>query len=64
MARPRRIEFPGARLHVLARGNERRTIIVCDADRRHFEELLAGLPARRGVLVQAWVLMANPYHCP
>ncbi len=62
MARPLRIEFPGARHHVMARGNERRTIFVDDADRRHFVELLAELPARHGVLVHAWVLMGNHYH--
>ena len=62
MARPLRIEFPNARHHVMARGNERRAIFLDDRDRRHFVEVLAELPGRFGVLVHAWVLMSNHYH--
>jgi putative transposase len=62
MARPLRVEFPGARHHVSARGNERRNIFRDDRDRRHFVELLAELPDRFGLRVVAWVLMDNHYH--
>ncbi|MBL9137558.1 MAG: transposase [Verrucomicrobiales bacterium] len=62
MARPLRVEFPGARHHVTARGNERRNIFRDDRDRRHFVELLAELPDRFGLRVVAWVLMDNHYH--
>ena len=34
MARPLRIEFPGALYHVISRGNEKRNIVRDDADRR------------------------------
>lgn len=62
MARPLRVEFPGARHHVTARGNERRNIVRDDQDRRHFVDLLAELPSRFGLRVVAWVLMDNHYH--
>lgn len=62
MARPLRIEYPNARHHVLARGNERRAIFIDDRDRRRFVEVLAELPERYGVRVHAWVLMDNHYH--
>ena len=44
MARPLRIEIPGGRYHVTARGNERRDIFRDSRDRQHFLELLATLP--------------------
>ena len=40
MARPLRIEYPGAVYHVTCRGNEQREIFTDDADRRKFIELL------------------------
>jgi len=33
MTRPLRIEYPGARYHVMSRGNQRRRIVRDDADR-------------------------------
>jgi hypothetical protein len=48
MARPLRIEIPGGRYHVTARGNERRDLFRDDSDREHFVELLAELPPRFG----------------
>jgi len=50
MARPLRIEIPGGRYHVTARGNERRSIFRDDPDRHHFLELLAELPERFGTI--------------
>jgi REP element-mobilizing transposase RayT len=49
MARPLRIERPGGRYHVTARGNERKEIFRDDADRFHFLELLSELGGRFGV---------------
>ena len=40
MARPLRIEFPGALYHVMSRGNERRRIVRDDADRQKWIEWL------------------------
>jgi putative transposase len=33
MARPPRVEFPGALYHVIVRGNERKAVFRDDADR-------------------------------
>jgi len=41
MARPLRIEYPGALYHVTNRGNERKPIFKDDTDRLAFLELLA-----------------------
>jgi len=38
MARPWRIQYPGAYYHVLSRGNERRNIFRDDEDRKMFLE--------------------------
>src|SRR5713226_9346510 len=62
MARPLRIERPGGRYHVTARGNERRAIYRNDRDRFHFMEVLAELPERYGVRVHAYALMDNHFH--
>jgi putative transposase len=62
MARALRIERPGGRYHVTARGNERKDIFRDDTDRFHFLELLGELRDRFGVRVHAYVLMDNHYH--
>ena len=62
MARPLRIERPGGRYHVTARGNERKLIFRDDPDRFHFLELLGGLGQRFGARVHAYVLMDNHFH--
>ena len=41
MARPLRIEYPGAAYHVMARGNHGQAIFLDDQDRRRFLETLA-----------------------
>lgn len=62
MARPLRIQRPGGRYQVTARGNERRAIFRDDRDRRRFLELLGELPERFGTRVHGWVLMDNHFH--
>jgi putative transposase len=62
MARPLRIEIPGGRYHLTARGNERRKIFRDDRDRLHFLDLLSELPERFGARLHAYVLMDNHYH--
>ena len=62
MARPLRIERPGGRYHVTARGNERKEIFREDSDRFHFLEQLGELGERFGARVHAYVLMDNHYH--
>ena len=62
MARPIRVEFPGAVYHVTARGNERRAIFRDDQDRRRFLETIGEMVEQFGVLVHAYCLMPNHYH--
>ena len=64
MARPLRIEFPGAVYHLTARDNERRPISRTDSDRRHFLAVLADVAEQYRLLVHAYVLMDNHYHRP
>jgi putative transposase len=62
MARPLRVEFPGAGYHVMARGNERKAVYRDDQDRRRFLEALAEMVDRFGVRLHAYCLMPNHYH--
>jgi len=62
MARPLRIERPGGRYHVTARGNEQKPIYHNDTDRLRFLKVLGQLPERFGVKIHAYVLMDNHYH--
>lgn len=55
MARALRLQFPGGRYHVTARGNERREIFYDDRDRFGFLELLGELGPRFGTRVHAYV---------
>ena len=64
VARPLRIERPGGRYHVTARGNERKPIYRDDSDHPHFLELLAEATERFGIRVHAYVLMDNHYQPP
>ena len=62
MARPLRIEFPGAIYHVTARGNAREAIFHDDADRGLFLGALGEVVARFGWCCHAYCLMDNHYH--
>lgn len=62
MARPLRVEFPGALYHVTARGNERRSVFAKDADRLLWLETLAEMVEGFGVLVHCYCVMGNHYH--
>lgn len=62
MARPLRIEFPGAVYHVTSRGNERRPLFRTNHDRRQFLDFLAQAAKRFGWSITAWVLMTNHFH--
>ncbi|ULA63282.1 MAG: Y1Tnp domain-containing protein [Nitrospira sp.] len=62
MARPLRIEFPGAVYHVTSRGNARQDIVTDDQDRSQWLILLAHVVERYGWRCHAYCLMDNHYH--
>jgi putative transposase len=62
MARPVRIEYPGAVYHVTSRGNERKAIFRTDADRETFLAFLGKTVKRFGWSLSAWVMMDNHFH--
>jgi len=62
MARSPRIDFPGARHHIMNRGARNAAILESDAAKQTFLKVLAELPARFSVRVHAYVLMPNHYH--
>ena len=62
MARPLRIEFPGAFYHVTTRGNAQAHIFRNDEERELFLELLAKVVERFAFLCHAYCLMGNHYH--
>ena len=62
MARPLRIEYPGAVYHVTSRGNARQDIVDDDRDRLQWRSLLAHVVDRFGWHCYAYCLMDNHYH--
>ncbi|HEV8609609.1 MAG TPA: transposase [Thermoanaerobaculia bacterium] len=62
MARPPRLQAPGAIHHITARGNERRDIFRDDSDREDYIERIARYRARFGVRLYAFCLMPNHVH--
>jgi len=62
MARPLRLEYPGAVYYVTARGNAGQEIFLDDEDREAFLETLGTVVARFHWIVHAYCLMTNHYH--
>jgi REP element-mobilizing transposase RayT len=62
MARPLRIQYPGAWYHVTSRGNERRRIFVDDQDCKKFLEIAAESVESFRVQLHCYVLMGNHFH--
>ncbi len=62
MARPVRIEYPGAFYHLTSRGNQGNPIFRDDVDRGMFLKALGDACERTGWRVHAYVLMPNHYH--
>lgn len=62
MARPLRIQFPGAHYHVINRGLERRHVFLGDTDHRSFLDLLQDIHTRWQVEVLAYCCMTTHYH--
>jgi REP-associated tyrosine transposase len=62
MARPLRLQFPGAVYHVTSRGNARQKVFFTDADREQFLPTLADVVSRYRWICHAYCLMPNHYH--
>lgn len=62
MARPLRLEFPGALYHVMSRGNEKSIIYRDDEDRRTFLAILAAVIRKERWLLHSFCLLGNHYH--
>lgn len=62
MARPLRIEFPGAVYHVTSRGNAQQNIFLNDTDHKNFLKILDTVVERFNWLVHCYCLMNNHYH--
>ena len=62
MARPLRIEYPGAFYHVINRGNAKEKIFLNNRDRDKFLEYLEVSVERFSLIVHSYCLMDNHYH--
>lgn len=62
MARPLRIEYPGAVYHITSRGNARQDIYIDDADRKLFLDVLTATVLKYNWICYAYCLMGNHYH--
>ncbi len=62
MARPLRIEYPGAVYHLTSRGNRKENIFLTDEDRHTFLAILAKTIKKYNWLCHAYCLMNNHYH--
>lgn len=62
MARPLRIEYPGAVYHVMSRGDSCESIAHDDSDRELFLSVLTTAIERHNLLIHGYCLMENHYH--
>ncbi len=62
MARPLRVEYPGAFYHVMNRGNAGEDVFINQRDKEKFTEYLAKLVERFSIIIHTYCLMSNHYH--
>ena len=62
MARPPRVEFPGALYHVIVRGNERKPVFRDDADRELYLRRLGHYREGFAFRLTAYCLLTNHVH--
>ena len=62
MARPWRIQYPGAIYHITVRGNNRQEIFLEDSDRTYFLRLLGKVCEQYHFEIFAFCLMSNHFH--
>jgi len=61
MARPLRIEYPGALYHVTSRGNEQKDVFKSQRDQEKFLSYVESAVVRYGAVGHPWFLMSNHY---
>ncbi|MEE8290664.1 MAG: hypothetical protein V3R80_04210 [Candidatus Tectomicrobia bacterium] len=64
MARPLRLEFPGALYHVTSRGNRQEDMYLDDVDRSGFLDILGDACHRFHWTIHAYCLLTNQTHVP
>lgn len=62
MPRPLRIQYQGARYHIMSRGDRREPIFIDDQDRHQFLRTLGQTCQKTGWQVHAYCLMRNHFH--
>ena len=62
MARPLRLQYPGAVYHITSRGNEKKAVYKDDQDREDFLTTLQHVNKRYNWICHAYCLMGNHYH--
>ncbi len=62
MARPLRIEYPGAVYHITSRGNEKKAVFKSDQDRINFLNIFQHVNKRYNWICHAYCLMDDHYH--
>ncbi len=62
MARPLRVEYPGAYYHIINRGNNREKIFRDNRDKEKFLEYLGIASERFSIIIHTYCLMDNHYH--
>lgn len=62
MARPLRIEYPGAVYHVICRGNNRQAVFRDEQDRKRYVEKLSVYCEEKGVELLSYCLLTNHVH--
>ncbi len=62
MARPLRVEYPGAYYHVINRGNNQEKIFKNDRDKEKFLEYLGKANELFSIIIHTYCLMSNHFH--
>ena len=62
MARPLRVEYPGAFYHIINRGNAGEDVFKSIRDREKFLEYLETASSRFSIRIHAYCMMTNHYH--
>ena len=62
MARPKRIWYPGATYHIIARGNRKQDIFKDIDDRLAFLQKIAWIKSKVNFFLHSYVLMTNHFH--